>query len=100
MGLVNKPTNPKTSASIGQGLALVFGFVGLFTNPILVFIALFVWMGASSEAAAVGMRGALAGVPVSRAMVIDYRTVPVWKSSPAGGRTRPDGRPVGSFGRR
>ena len=65
------------AVSIGQGLALVFGFVGLFANPILVFIALFVWMGASSEATAVGMRGALAGVPVSRAMVTDYRTVPV-----------------------
>lgn len=63
------------AASIGQGLALVFGLVGLFANPILVFIALFVWMGASSEAAAAGMRGALAGVPVSRAMVTDYRTV-------------------------
>ena len=65
------------AASIGQGLALVFGLVGLFSNPILVFIALFVWMGASSEATAAGMRGALAGVPVSRAMVTDYRTVPM-----------------------
>jgi Zn-dependent protease len=30
------------SAGLGQGLALVFGFIGLFTNPFLVFIALFV----------------------------------------------------------
>ena len=64
------------AASIGQGLALVFGLVGLFANPILVFIALFVWMGASSEDTAAGMRGALTGIPVSRAMVTDYRTVP------------------------
>lgn len=35
------------AASIGQGLAYVFGFLGLFTNPFLVFIALFVWIGAS-----------------------------------------------------
>jgi Zn-dependent protease len=28
----------RTAASIGQGLAFVFGFVGLFTNPLLVFI--------------------------------------------------------------
>ena len=63
------------AATIGQGLALVFGLVGLFANPMLVFIALFVWMGASSEATAAGMRGALARVPVSRAMVTDYRTV-------------------------
>ena len=32
------------AASVGQALALVFGFVGLFYNPFLVFIALFVWM--------------------------------------------------------
>ena len=65
----------EVAASIGQGLALVFGLVGLLANPWLVFIALFVWMGASSEASAAGMRGALAGVPVSRAMMTDFRTV-------------------------
>ena len=64
------------AASIGQGLALVFGLVGLFANPLLVFVALFVWMGASGEATSASMRGALAGVPVSRAMVTDFRTVP------------------------
>ena len=63
------------AASIGQGLALVFGLIGLFTNPLLVFIALFVWMGASAEATAIGMRTALNGVPVSRAMITDFRTV-------------------------
>ena len=65
----------EVAASIGQGLALVFGLIGLFTNPWLVFIALFVWMGASGEANAAGMRGALAGVPVSRAMMTDFRNV-------------------------
>ena len=65
----------EVAASIGQGLALVFGLVGLLVNPWLIFIALFVWMGASAEATAVGLRGALAGVPVSRAMMTDFRTV-------------------------
>ena len=65
----------EVAASIGQGLALVFGLVGLFANPVLVFIALFVWMGASSEATAVTLRGALAGALVSRAMITDFRTV-------------------------
>ncbi len=64
------------AASIGQGLALVFGLVGLFANPLLVFVALFVWMGASSEATSASMRGALAGIPVNRAMLTDFRTVP------------------------
>ena len=65
----------EVAATIGQGLALVFGLVGLLVNPWLVFIALFVWMGASGEASAAGIRGALAGVPVSRAMMTDFRTV-------------------------
>ena len=63
------------SANIGQGLALLFGFVGLFSNPFLVFIALFVWMGASSEASTVTLRSALAGIPVSRAMVTEFKTL-------------------------
>ena len=70
------------AASIGQGLALVFGLVGLFANPLLVFIALFVWMGASGEATSASIRSALAGVPVSRAMLTDFRTVPADGSLP------------------
>jgi len=63
------------AASIGQGLAFLFGLVGLFTNPFLVFIALFVWMGAAEEAAMVQMKSALGGIPISRAMVTDFRTL-------------------------
>lgn len=63
------------AANLGQGLALVFGFLGLFSNPFLIFIALFVWMGASGESASVGVRSAIAGIPVSRAMITDFRTL-------------------------
>ena len=65
------------AANIGQGLALAFGLIGLFLNPWLVFIALFVWIGASNEASLVAMRGALAGVQVSRAMITNFRSVSV-----------------------
>jgi len=65
----------QTAASIGQGLALVFGFIGLFWNPFLVFIALFVWMGAAGEASMVQMKSALGGIPVSRALITDFRTL-------------------------
>jgi predicted transcriptional regulator len=60
------------AATIGQGLAFVFGFIGLFSNPMLVFIALFVWMGAAGEASMVQMRSALSGIPIGRAMITEF----------------------------
>jgi len=63
------------AASIGQGIALVLGFIGLFINPFLLFIALFVWIGAAEESSAVQMRSALSGIPVSRAMITEYHTL-------------------------
>src|SRR5206468_11477072 len=39
------------AAWIGEALAFVFGFVGLFTNPMLIFIAFFILLGAQQEAA-------------------------------------------------
>jgi Zn-dependent protease/predicted transcriptional regulator len=63
------------AASIGQGMAWVFGFIGLFTNPFLIFIALFVWMGAAQEAGQAQMKSALAGLPVSRVMMTDFRVL-------------------------
>jgi len=63
------------AAAIGQGLALVFGFVGLFSNPFLLFIAFFVWIGASQEASAVQMKNVIGGIPVGRAMLTDYKSL-------------------------
>jgi CBS domain-containing protein len=63
------------AAAIGQGMAILFGFVGLLGNPILIFIALFVWIGAGQEASMVQMKAALAGIPVQRAMLTHFRTL-------------------------
>ncbi|MFO0852471.1 MAG: site-2 protease family protein [Gemmataceae bacterium] len=64
------------AALVGQGLAMAFGLLGLFGhNPLLVFVALFVWMGAAGEASVAQMRAALAGIPVRRAMVREFATV-------------------------
>ncbi len=63
------------AASVGQAMAFIFGFIGLFTNPFLVFIAFFVWIGATQESSMVQMRSALGGIPVSPAMLTEYRTL-------------------------
>ncbi|HEX6926779.1 MAG TPA: site-2 protease family protein [Longimicrobiaceae bacterium] len=64
------------AARIGQGMAFLFGFVGLFTNPFLVFIALFVYLGATQESAASQMRDVTETLPLSEAMVTHFRTLP------------------------
>jgi predicted transcriptional regulator len=63
------------AAGVGQGIALLFGLVGLFANPFLLFIALFVWIGAAQESSTVQMKSSLAGIPVQRAMMTDFRTL-------------------------
>ena len=63
------------AANVGQGMAYLFGFAGLFGNPMLLFIALFVWIGAAQESTAVQMKSALGGIPVARAMLTDFRTL-------------------------
>jgi Zn-dependent protease len=63
------------AARLGQGMAFLLGALGVLGNPLLLFIALFVWIGASREAAATKLRGALEGIPVERAMVTDFRTL-------------------------
>jgi Zn-dependent protease len=63
------------ASRIGQAIAFVFGFVGLFTDPFLLFIALFVWMGAEQEAAMVQVHTSMGGIPVQRAMLTEFHTL-------------------------
>ncbi|WP_262269432.1 site-2 protease family protein [Microvirga yunnanensis] len=63
------------AASIGQLTAFVFGFIGLFHNPILVFVAIFVYLAAASEAHSVALRAVSRGVPVSQAMISNFITL-------------------------
>jgi Zn-dependent protease/CBS domain-containing protein len=65
------------AARVGKFFALVFGIVGLFVveNPMLVFVALFVWLGAAGEAAAAQTSATLEGVPIQRLMITDVQTL-------------------------
>jgi stage IV sporulation protein FB len=63
------------AATIGQLVAFALGFIGLFGNPILIFIAIFVYLAASSEAQLVAMRAMSRDVPVSAAMMTEFATL-------------------------
>jgi Zn-dependent protease len=63
------------AARVGQGVAVIFGLVGLFYSPFLMVIAVFVWMGAQAEHSVSRVKVALAGLSVRDGMITDFRTV-------------------------
>jgi stage IV sporulation protein FB len=63
------------AAHIGQFVAFALGFFGLMYNPILIFIAIFVYLAASSESHMVALRAVSRGVPVSVAMRTQFITL-------------------------
>lgn len=64
------------AAAVGRAMALLFGVIGVFGNPMLVFVALFVWIGAGEEAAMVHVHASLASFHVRDAMVTSFETLP------------------------
>lgn len=65
----------QTAAKIGQGLALWLGFIGLLYNPFLIFIALFVWIGAAAEAGMEQIKSTLSDATVGHAMLTDFQNL-------------------------
>ena len=72
----------QVAATVGQAFAWFFGIIGLFgipgimhANPFLIFIAFFVYIGASQEAALAQMRDVSRRFPVSSAMVREFRSL-------------------------
>jgi len=64
------------AAMIGQWTAFGLGFVGLLSyNPILIFIAIFVYLAAASEARMVSLRAMSRDVPVTAAMMTQFATL-------------------------
>jgi CBS-domain-containing membrane protein len=64
------------AATLGKAMAVGFAVFGLFGNPMLLLIALFVWIGASQEAAATQFKSAVAGALVREAALANFATVP------------------------
>jgi stage IV sporulation protein FB len=65
----------EVAAMIGQGVAFALGFLGLFGNPLLIFIAIFVYLAASAEAHLIATRAMSQGVPVTAAMMTQFATL-------------------------
>jgi CBS domain-containing protein len=73
-----KPEEQATriAASSGQALAVMLGLLGLlYSNFMLVFVAMFIFIGAAHEGSVVRGRLMTAGVPVRAAMITDFRTL-------------------------
>jgi stage IV sporulation protein FB len=63
------------AARVGQGLAFFFGFLGLMGNPILIFIAIFVYLAATAEAQQTGLQDVARNIGVRDAMITHYETL-------------------------
>lgn len=73
-----KPEEEATriAAGAGQALAAILGLYGLlYSNFMVVFVAMFIYIGASQEGASIRGRLLTTGVPVSAAMITDFRTL-------------------------
>ena len=74
----------RIAAHIGQALAVALGFVGVFgistyeiaPSPMLIIVAIFVFMAAGNEAGAVQMQAVTRGLSVASAMVTEFKALP------------------------
>lgn len=72
---MNRAQATRIAAGIGQLMAFGLGFLGLFGNPLLLFIALFVFLAASHETYAVELGEATKGVATRRATITAFATL-------------------------
>lgn len=65
----------RVAANIGQAFAILLGFFGLFGNPLLVLIAVFIFLAASGEAGYVQAREYTRGYLAGQAMISEFQTL-------------------------
>jgi Zn-dependent protease len=63
------------AARIGQYFAVAMGVFGMMYNPFLVFIAIFIWFGASMESSAGQLHSILGHASVRHAMLSEFHTL-------------------------
>jgi stage IV sporulation protein FB len=74
---MNYASATQIAATIGQGIAFIFFIVGLWWNPMLLLIAVFIYFGAGSEVAMAQMKSVSKGLRVSAAMVTQFEALPL-----------------------
>ena len=67
----------QVAASVGQFIAFIFFIIGLWWNPMLLLIAVFIYFGASSEASLAQMKTISRDLRVSAAMVTQFQSLPL-----------------------
>ena len=72
---MGRPRATNIAARVGQFMAIVFGIIGFLYNPFLIFIAIFVYIGAQTEAELVETTSMVQGLTVRDAMMTRYRTL-------------------------
>lgn len=66
----------RIAAKVGQLAAFAFGFLGLLGgNPLLIFVAIFVYLAATAESQATSLQEAARGVTVREAMITRFETL-------------------------
>jgi Zn-dependent protease len=65
----------RAAAGVGQVLAIVFALIGLFGNPLLMLIAVFIFLAASGEAGYVQARDYMRGYLARHAMISKFQTL-------------------------
>lgn len=83
---LDKVRATRIAASVGQVLAIVFATVGFFVNPFLIFIAIFIFLGAQAEAQFSVTRALLKGYTVDDVLMYDMPQVEASDSLQAAAR--------------
>jgi Zn-dependent protease/CBS domain-containing protein len=72
---VSRVNATKVAAILGQIMAVGFAILGLMGNPFLLFIALFIYMGAAQEYQTTRWESAVEGLVARDAMLTQFRTL-------------------------
>jgi len=73
---MNRAKATRVAATIGQGLAFVFAFLGLIGgNPLLLFIAIFIYLAAGGEAEMTSLQELAARVPLRDVTITEFHSL-------------------------